>query len=314
MIYAVQTNIIVTARTRYGAVSCDFKCNLTMVNLPSSAILLEHKLLALLNHPAAQAVLAPFLVALITAELFQRIKLSGLAVIAGFVVTIYLASDFSVEPLSASRKIVLTGLFSAVLALPLSLLSARWINVLLALLGGATAVWVVQGILKHQAPQTMLLWGAGCAAYVAILVWGMDMLRQDSIRAASAATALGIGTGGASLIGASALLGQFGLSLGSAAAALVLIHLISNKPLPTGRVVTLPIALIAGLTGCLAVLSAKLPWYALPMLATIPLIVRLIPLNKMSVRSQTLVLLLLTFAFAVGAMYISWRIAGDVPT
>ncbi|MGA7750220.1 MAG: hypothetical protein WCA63_08740 [Gallionella sp.] len=267
----------------------------------------------LLNHPAVQAGFAPFLVALITAELFQRVKLSGLAIIAGFAVTIYLASDFTMAPLTAARKIVLLGLVGASLGLLLALLKSRWLGALLPLLGGAAAIWTALRILQQHPPQVALLWGAGCAAYVAILVWGMDRLENEPLRAASAATALGMGTGGAALVGASALLGQFGLALGSTAAAYLLIHLLSNKALPAGRVLTLPLALIAGLTGCIAVLSAKLPWYALPILAAIPLAAWLMPLPRQSPRIQSLLLALLTFAFAAGAVYVTWRVAGDVP-
>ena len=267
----------------------------------------------LLNHPAVQAGLAPILAALITAELFQRIKLSGLAIIAGFALTIYLASDFVIEPLTAARKIVLLGLISAALGLILSLIKLPWSSLLLPIVCSAAAVWTVQRVLQQQEPQLMLLWGAGCAAYVAALVWGMDKLEQESTRAASAATALGIGTGGAALLGASALLGQFGLALGSAAAAHLLIQMITNQTLPAGRVFTLPLALIAGLTGCVAVLSAQLPWYALAVLACIPIVARWMPLPNSSVRTQSLLLTLLTFAFAAGAIYLTWRVAGDVP-
>jgi hypothetical protein len=274
----------------------------------------EVKLQELLNHPAVQAGLAPFLVALISAELFQRIKLSGLAVIAGFAITVYLASDFTIEPLTASRKIVLLGLLSALLALLLTLLQFRWFSSLLPIIGGAAAVWTVQRILLQHPLQVALLWGTGCAAYVAILVWSMDQLSdKEPLRAASAGTALGIGTGGAALVGASALLGQFGLALGSAAAAHLLIQIISNQPLPTGRTFTLPLALTAGLTGCVAVLSARLPWYALPILAAIPFVSWLVPLPKMSNRIQSLLLSILTFAFVGGAIYVTWRVAGDVP-
>ena len=75
----------------------------------------------LLNNPAVQAGFAPFLVALIVVELFRRTRLSGLAIIAGFAVTVYLASDFNMEPLTAARKIVLLGSISALLALVLTL-------------------------------------------------------------------------------------------------------------------------------------------------------------------------------------------------
>lgn len=284
-----------------------------MVNSPHFDALLEHKLQELLNHPAVQAGLAPFLVALISAELFQRLKLSGLSIIAGFAITIYLASDFSFEPLTATRKIVLLGLCSTLLALPLGLLKERWVGLLLAVLGAAAAVWAVLRILQQQDPQTMLLWGTGCAAYSAILIWGMDKLEQQPLRAANAATALGVGTGGAALIAASGLLGQFGLALGAAAGAHLLIQMISNAPLPVGRIFTLPLALVAALTGCMAVLSAQLVWYALPLLAAIPLAATLIPLPKQSVWIQSLLLSLATFTCAGSAIYLAWRAAGDVP-
>jgi hypothetical protein len=141
----------------------------------------------------------------------------------------------------------------------------------------------------------------------------MDMLENQSPRAAGAAVALGIGTGGASLVGASALLGQFGLALGSAAAAHLLIQMITNRTLPAGRVFTLPLAMIAGLTGCIAVLSARTPWYALAILACIPIVARLAPLHAQSVRIQSLLLTPLTFACAGGAVYLTWRVAGDIP-
>jgi hypothetical protein len=267
----------------------------------------------LLNHPAVQAGFAPFLAGLVSAGLFRRIGLSGLAIIAGFALMVYLASDFTLTPLTASRKIVLLGLVGAALGLLSVLLQPRWLGSLLPVLGGAAAIWTAQRILQQHAPQVALLWGAGCAAYVAILVWGMDGLNDQPARAASAASALGIGTGGAALVGASALLGQFGLALGSAAAAYLLIHLSGNKPLPVGRVFTLPLALIAGLTGCIAVLSAELPWYALPALAAIPLSARFIPLPGGSLRIQTLLCAVPAFTLAVGAIYLTWRIAGGIP-
>ena len=142
----------------------------------------------------------------------------------------------------------------------------------------------------------------------------MDTLSdQEPLRAASAATALGIGTGGAALVGASALLGQFGLALGSAAGAHLLIQVVSNKPLPTGRTFTLPLAVIAGLTGCLAALSARLPWYALPTLAAIPVLAGFAPIPNGSVRIRGMVLSLLTFTLAGVAIFITWQVAGDVP-
>ncbi|MDX8385831.1 MAG: hypothetical protein R8M11_04845 [Gallionella sp.] len=266
----------------------------------------------LLNHPAVQAGFAPFLVALITALLLQRFRLSGFSIIVGFAITIYLVSNFSFDPLTSTRKIVLSGLLAAAIALPFSLLPSRWVSYLLAILGGATAVWAAYGILKHQETQTFALWAAGCAAYAAVLVWGMDRLAHQPVRAAGAATALGIGTGASALIGASALLGQFGLAIGSAAIAHLLIIFITNRPLPVGRTFTLPLAIIAALTGSLAVLSASLPWYALLSLALIPTTALLMPLPGNSLRIQSVLLTVVTFVLAGISIYLAWQSAGDV--
>jgi hypothetical protein len=272
-------------------------------------------MLDILTHPAAQAGLLPFFAALIISELFLRVRLSGLALIAGFSLTVFLVSDFGLEPLTATRKIVWLGLTSALLGLLLGSTLSSWRSWILPVLAAAVTGWTLQRILEQQPPETLIRWGASCAAYVAILVWGMDkLLEQETPRASSAATALGIGTGGAALLGGSALLGQFGLAIGAAAGAHLLIQLISNQSLPTGRMFTLPAALLSGLIGCLAALSAKLPWYALAILACIPLALWLTPLpKKQSIRPQGMLLALLALTFSAGAIYLTWRMAGDVP-
>jgi hypothetical protein len=285
-----------------------------MVNSWQFDTLMELWLQEIFNHPAVQAGLAPFLAALVAAELFQRPKLSGLAIIAGFAAMVYLASDFNFDPLTSSRKIVLSGLAGTLLALLIDILRPRWFRPLLPVIGGAVAIWTAQRILQQQDSPLVLQWGAACAAYVALLVWGMDkLLEQEPVRAPSAAVALGFGTGVSALVGASALLGQFGLALGSAAAAHLLIQMFTNQTVSTGRVFTFPLALIAGLTGCIAVLSARLPWYVLFILAAIPLTARFVHLPGSSIRVHSLLLLVLTHVIAASAVYLTWRSAGDVP-
>ncbi|MBI3902170.1 MAG: hypothetical protein HY306_04405 [Nitrosomonadales bacterium] len=267
----------------------------------------------LLNHPAVQGGLAPFVAALIVAELLQRLRLSGLAIIAGFTATVYLASDFSFEPLTASRKIVLLGLASALLALPLGFIKADWLRPLLAVAGGVAAVWVMQRILQQQEAASVVLWGVGCLLYVGWLVFWMDGLSDSPVRAGSAGLALGLGSGGAALFGASALLGQFGLALGAAAGAYLLIQMITNTPLPCGRSFTLPLSLIAGSAAVLAVLTAELPWYALAALSLIPLAAKIPVPEKQGLWLQSLLLSFITLSCAAGAVYLTWRVAGAPP-
>jgi hypothetical protein len=267
----------------------------------------------LLDHPAVQGGLAPFVVALLTAILLRRLRLSGLAIIAGFAVTVYLVSGFAIEPLTSTRKIIWLGLASGLLSLPLSLTNRSSSRAVISVLAAAAAVWMSVRILQQHPIVEAVQWGMGVALYVGWLAYWMDGLHDSPVRAASAGMALGLGTGAAALIGASALLGLYGLSLGVAAAAYLLIMVISNRQLPCGRSLTLPIALIAGLVGCLAVLTAQLPWYALPVLAAIPLVGTLPVSVKMALKLQAALLSIATLACAASAVYLSWRINGAPP-
>lgn len=267
----------------------------------------------LLNHPAVQGGLAPFVVALIVAELLQRLRLSGLAIVAGFAITVYLVSDFSIEPLTAVRKIVMLGLVSAALGVLSGYIKKGWVRPLLAVAGGLVSIWVAQRILEQREVAAVVLLGAGCMLYVGWLVYWMDGLGEEPVRASSAGLALGLGSGGAALFGASALLGQFGLALGAAAGATLLIQMIANAPLPCGRSFTLPLSLVAGLSACLAVLTAQQPWYTLVALAMIPLAARCPVPAKQPLWVQSLLLSGLAIACGVVAVYLTWRVAGAPP-
>jgi len=267
----------------------------------------------LLHHPAVQGGLVPFVVALIAAELLQRLRLSGLAVVLGFAATAYLVSGLPFDTLSASHKLVWLGLISPLVAISLGLLNAAWVRPLLAAAGGAAAIWMAEHILQHQVPAAVFLWSAGIALYVGWLVFWMDELQYSPVRAASAGLALGLGTGLAALFGASASLGLYGLSLGAAAGAYLLIQMMTNNRLPCGHSFTLPLSLIAGLIGCLAVLTARLPWYALIALAAIPPVARIPVSERSALWLQSVLLSAATLFCAAVAVYLTWRVAGMPP-
>lgn len=267
-----------------------------------------------LHHPAVQGGLVPFIVALIAAELLQRLRLSGLAIVIAFTVTVYLVSGISFEPLTASRKIVILGFAASVLAIALTLFRAAWVRPLLAAAGGGAAIWVAARILEQQPAANMFLWSAGIALYAGWLAFWMDKLNGEPVRAGSVGLALGLGTGMTALLGGSALLGMYGLSLGAAAGAYLLIQMITNSRLPCGHAYTLPLALIAGLTGSLAVLTTLMPWYALIALAAIPAVGLFTPASERAgLWVQSALLSAATLACAAGAAYLTWRVAGAPP-
>lgn len=259
-----------------------------------------------LHHPAVQGGLVPFFAALLAAELLQRLRLSGVAVVAAFAATVYLVSGFAFEPLTASRKILLLGLLAPLAALLLGLFNAAWVRPLLAGAGGASAIWMAEHILGQQAPAPMFLWSAASALYVGWVVFWMDGLEHAPVRAGAAGLALGLGTGISALFGASVLLGMYGVSLGAAAGAYLLIQMVTNSRLPCGAVFTLPLALIAALTGCLAVLTSLSPWYALLPLAAIPPAARIPVSEKSALWLQSVLLSAATLACAAVAVYLTW--------
>ena len=268
----------------------------------------------LLHHPAIQAGLIPFGVALLAALLLRPLRLSGLAVILGFAATVYLGGDLSLDSFKTIHKIVWLGIAASLAAIPLSLLNAAWVRPLLAAAGGVSALWVAQNILQRQPLEHMFLWGAGIALYAGWIVFWMDKLHDHPVRAGSAGVALGLGTGLAVLFGGYASLGMYVVALGAAAGAYLLIQMITNSRLPCGYALTLPLALIAAMAGSQGVLSVELPWYALFPLAAIPLAAGIIPVSeKAALWLQSILLSAATLACAAGAVFLTWRVAGAPP-
>jgi len=157
------------------------------------------------------------------------------------------------------------------------LLNPRWLRPLLAVAGGAAAVWVLLRILQQQEIAPMVLWGAGCALYVGWLVF---LVRWPG-RCVDASRERRSRTGLAQVVPPCSAPPPCSASSawrwGRRQALTLLVQMLTNSSLPCGRSYTLPLSLIAGLSGCLAVLTAQLPWYALPVLAVIP-VAALIPL------------------------------------
>jgi hypothetical protein len=276
----------------------------------------ENKLQELLHHPAILGGLVPFGAGLLAALLLKPLRMSGLAIALGFAATVYLDNGLSLNfsSLTTAHKIVWLGLAAAIAAIPMAFFNAALMRPLLAAAGGAAALWVFEHILqKHQLAE-MFLWGAGVAAYAGWLIYWMDKLSDQPVRAGNAGMALGLGTGLAVLFGGYATLGMYGTALGAAASAYLLIQAITNSRLPCGAAFTLPLSLIAALAGNYGVLSVEMPWYALLPLGAIPLAALLIPVSdKAAVWLQSLLLSVATLACAAGAVFLTWRIAGAPP-
>jgi hypothetical protein len=228
----------------------------------------------LLMNPAIQAAVLPFLVAAVLAAALSSTRFLAVAVVSGVVVLLYLTVGFAFEPLTAVRKATLLIFASAALALALeaSGVGPRKSTIAALALGASVgAVWAMQRVLEQQEPRTAWLAALGAMAYVALLVGGTLVVASNTLRGAVAGACVGLGNGLLAVLGASALLGQLGVALGTACAAVALVQMLRGKEAPAGWTMALPAAVGAALVGVLACATGELNWvHLLPLLLVAP--------------------------------------------
>ncbi len=270
----------------------------------------------LLNHPAVQGGLAPFVAALIVALVLGRARLAGLAVVAAFCTAVYLISGFSFTPLTATRKIVLLALAAPVIGIlvDFAFKPTRVGTAILALAAGAATLWVFWPVLQQKDLNIALLMGGGVAICVAWLVgFSLAALCAHPVRAGAAGLGLGIGVGVSAVLSASAIYGQYGISLAAAAGAFLLPQMLGGKKYEAGATFMLPLALTAGLLAAASLILAQLPWYSLLALAFIPLAARLPAPEKSPLWILAVAVSACTLAVAAAAIALTWQFAGGQP-
>ncbi len=245
----------------------------------------------LLSNPVIQSSAAPFIVGLILAAALFPVRLAGLAAAGGFLGTVYLVGDFSLQPLTAARKIVLLGMAAPVLGViaDLAFKPTRATGVVLGAIFGVASLWVFWTVLVQKSPAQELLYGGGIAALVIWIVAFTVSLENDAVRAGAASMFLGLGAGVGAVLGASASLGQYGMALGAASGAFLLLVMILGKRVDPGTTLTLSASVISALLAAGAMLLAQLPWTSLVALALVPVLVRLPVGEKLPVWVQAIV-------------------------
>jgi hypothetical protein len=270
----------------------------------------------LLQNPAIQAGIIPFTTALLLALILHRAGWywAGLALLAGFTATVYVVVGFQFQPWTSTRKIIALGLGAGAAGLLLDVYpgSRRWLPVLLFMLAGAAALWLGWPVLKRREGLELWTRGIGSALFGGWCAAAMESLRSQPLQAASAAVAMGFGTGVVVLLGASALLGELGIAVGAAAGALWLL-VAATRTLRLGSLAMLPAGLLCGLIGLGGNVYAKAPWYSLALLALVPVCVRVPPSPQWPRWIRLFVPIVLASAPAAIAIWLVWRVAGGVP-
>lgn len=269
----------------------------------------------LLNHPAFQGGIAPFLAGLTAVAVLQFVRLGGIAPAAGFATAVFLISGFGFAPLNATNKIVLLGLAAPVVGLlvDFAFKPTRLGHAVLAAAAGAAAVWTFMSVLQQKEPMQALLIGGGVAVFLAWLV-GIGLVNAEhSVRSGATGLGLGLGGGVACILGASAKFGSYALALGAASGAFLLWQMVTNKRIHAGATFSLAVSVTAGLLLAGTMVLAQLPWYSVAVFALVPL-ATLLPLPESSpVAVQAIVASIYALAVAAGACASAWQSSGGSP-
>jgi len=261
----------------------------------------------ILANPIVQSSALPLLAGVVCAALLYPLRLEGLAALAGFLAAVFAIGNFGLEPLTATRKIVLLGGAAAVLGVLVDLAGkpTRYTGMAFGALFGAAALWVFAAVLRQKIPLDVAVTGAGAVALTAWLVAATVSLQYDSARAGAAGLGLGLGAGVAAVLGASALIGQYGMALGAACGGFLLLLLILGPRVSAGTSLTLTASVLGALLALGAVLLAQLHWAALAALALVPVAVRL-PLPATPLWMKPVLASVYALIPAAGACAIAW--------
>ena len=235
----------------------------------------------LLDNPAVQAAAIPFIVALVFAFALAGTRFLALAVVSGLAVVLALTVGFSFEPFTSVKKLIVAvfAFTAAGVALEAAGFGARRAIVsALAGAAGLAGMWVVQRVVQQLDPAAAWTAGIGTFAFVAATTGSaVTASANSSLRGAVVGACLGWGSGVLALLGASALLAQLGLAIGTASAAVALVQMIRGREAPLGWTLVVPAVVAAATIGVLASATGELRWYCLLPLPFSPLAARLVP-------------------------------------
>lgn len=263
----------------------------------------------LLNHPAVQGGVAPFIVGLAVAGVLAPLRAGGLAAGAGFLTAVFLISGFQFSPLTATRKLILLGMLAPVIGLvaDLAFKPTRATGPVLGAIFGAASIWVFVSVLKQKPVSEAALMGGAIALLTAWLVAATYSLRDQPVRLGAAGVVLGVGVGVAAVLSASASFGQYAMALGAGAGGYLLIQMVLGRVQAGGAAFALAIGVTGGLLAGASFLLAQLPWIALPLLALIPLAAHAPLPDRAPVWAQAMLASFYAALPAAAAWYLIWQ-------
>ncbi|MBN4079359.1 hypothetical protein JYT26_01835 [Beggiatoa alba] len=287
----------------------------------------------LLANPAIQSAVAPFIVALLVALLLRRFETIGLglAIIAGLLTTVMLTTGLTLQPLTSTRKIIVSSLclpFTVLLVerivAGLPTVTARLQHVVRVMVPTlflmAAACWVIWPVLTRQGLAEgwpMLLRVGGYAGIIGAVFLCLAQWKSAEKSAAQGMSALmlAIGTGVTCLIAATALYAQLAFAIAASVGSVMVLSLFTQTRNGVGHVTSFGMfaaAVPLALFGAAATVYAQLPPWVLPCLVFIPLFAGSTKSWLTKPWQQLIFTGVIAFLPVIPASGLAWRAAGPI--
>ena len=265
-----------------------------------------------LSRPEIQSAVLPFIVALLLYTVIRKLTVNAWiwALFTAFLISVGLINGLTITPLTGTRKIILLILASFIVVglIRHVIPSIKIRKTAIPILAVIALLWVFWKIILRMEVPAMAQFIAGCLVLMLWLLWIFERLGNSDARLHSAGFSLLLGTGLSAAVAASALLGQLALSLSAASGGVLLAWVVMGRDAGSSQAgSTLPYALAATLLGLAAVVFARLPWYALIPLASIPLATEFVPKISETRFTNALVTSLPGLVIALAVAFWVWQ-------
>jgi hypothetical protein len=238
----------------------------------------------LIHEAWLQAGLAPFLAGFVAALLLFKLRLGGVAAVAGIC-----AAAWLMGVLDLKHRIVQLALSASALGLvaDFAFRAGRLTAYVLGALFGGAALWAFSGAIMARPPVPSFILGGGILLFVAWTVAFTASLHPNSVRAGAAALGLGLGAGFAALLSAGPL-AKLALALGAASGGFLFLQMLLGQRIEAGLVLSLAAGVLGSLVAAGGHVHGTLGWIALALLALVPIAARLPVPARAPVWGQTL--------------------------
>lgn len=253
-----------------------------------------------------QAGLAPFLAGFLVALVLFKLRLGGLAAVAGFCTAAWLMGLLDLK-----HRLVLLALAAPALGLvaDFAFHAGRMTAYVLGAAFGGAALWTFSAAIMQKPPVQAFIVGGGIVLFVAWTVAFTASLHANSVRGGAAALGLGLGAGFAALLSGGPF-AYLGVALGAAAGGFLVLQMLLGQRIDAGLVFCLAAGVQGALVAAAALTLGRLSGIALAILAAVPIVARIPLPTRWPVWGQTLLAALYTLACggaATATVYVASR-------